>query len=183
MQVKAWAIIGSLFLLALGCKSPEARSPVVHTSGQFLKQSVTRNKTLQRAQEDQIRALIAADSLHTYYNSSQGFWYTYEKRQKKDSILPQFGDIVKFNYDISTLDGKTIYSKEEIGDRQYIIDQEDLFIGMSKGLKLMKAHEVVTFLFPSFVAFGYYGDGEKINSNVPIKSTVNLKSITKHKDL
>lgn len=183
MQIKTWTLIGSLFFVALGCKSPEARSPVVHKSGHFLTQSVTRNKALQKAQEDQIRALIAADSLHTYHSSSEGFWYTYEKKRERDTIFPEFGDIVKFDYDISTLDGKTIYAKEEIGNRQYTIDQEDLFIGMRKGLKLMKTHEVVTFLFPSFVAFGYYGDGEKIKSNVPIKSTVTLKSITKHKDL
>ncbi len=181
MQTK---ILSLLFLfLTLACKSPEPRAPVIKKSGQFLKESVIRNKALQKRQEDQIQALIQADTGNTYYSSSNGFWYHYNIKKEDDTITPHFGDLVTFNYNILTLDGKTLYSREEIGDREYAVDQEDLFIGMRKGLKLMKAGETVTFLFPSSVAFGYYGDNEKIGHNIPIKSTVTLQSITPKDDL
>ena len=41
----------------------------------------------------------------------------------------------------------------------------------------MKAGETVTFLFPSYKAFGYYGDKDRIGTNIPIKTTVTLHSI------
>jgi hypothetical protein len=41
----------------------------------------------------------------------------------------------------------------------------------------MKEGEVVTFLFPSHKAFGYYGDKNKIGANIPIITTVSLYSI------
>jgi hypothetical protein len=45
----------------------------------------------------------------------------------------------------------------------------------------MKEGEVVTFIFPSHKAFGYYGDKDKIGTNVPIKTKVTLHSITEEK--
>ena len=43
----------------------------------------------------------------------------------------------------------------------------------------MREGEMVTFLFPSHKAYGYYGIIDKIGANVPVKSTVTLKSIEK----
>ena len=61
--------------------------------------------------------------------------------------------------------------------REYAMDKEKLFSGLRQGLKLMKTGETVTFLFPSHKAFGYYGDKEKIGSNVPITAKVTLHEI------
>ena len=62
------------------------------------------------------------------------------------------------------------------------MDKEELFQGLREGLKLMKAGEEVTFIFPSQKAFGYYGDGNKIGTNVPLIVNVNLKTITQNND-
>ena len=43
----------------------------------------------------------------------------------------------------------------------------------------MKEGEVVTFLFPSYQAYGYYGDNHKIGTNIPLMSEVTLHKITK----
>ena len=90
---------------------------------------------------------------------------------------------MNFNYDISTLEGTSIYSTEEIGTREYKIDQENVFNGLRQGLKLMKEGETLTFLFPSYKAFGYYGDQEKIGRNVPIRSTITLNKIIEEDNL
>ena len=91
---------------------------------------------------------------------------------------PQFGDVVEFEYTMKTLDGRTIYSEEELPRRTYAMDQEELFSGLREGLKLMHEGETVTFLFPSHKAYGYYGDKNRIGTNLPILSTVTLYSIT-----
>jgi hypothetical protein len=41
----------------------------------------------------------------------------------------------------------------------------------------MNVGETVTFLFPSYKAYGYYGIENKLGTNVPIKSRVTLKTI------
>lgn len=58
------------------------------------------------------------------------------------------------------------------------MDQEELFTGLREGLKLMKAGEIVTFLFPSQQAYGYYGDENKIGTNISLICKVTVNSIT-----
>jgi FKBP-type peptidyl-prolyl cis-trans isomerase len=43
----------------------------------------------------------------------------------------------------------------------------------------MKQGEMVTFLFPSYQAYGYYGDDNKIGTNIPLIAEVTLNTITK----
>ncbi len=52
--------------------------------------------------------------------------------------------------------------------------QEELFKGLREGLKLMKTNETIKFIFPSQMAYGYYGDDNKIGRNTPIISEVTI---------
>lgn len=175
---------GILTVLAfVGCKTPEAREPVSQNSGSFIRESVKRNQKLVAKEEERIQEIIQKDTAHNYISSSDGFWYYYNTKVTQDSISPVYGDLVNFNYNISTLEGTSIYSTEEIGTREYKIDQENVFNGLRQGLKLMKEGETLTFLFPSYKAFGYYGDQEKIGRNVPIRSTITLNKIIEEDNL
>ena len=93
--------------------------------------------------------------------------------------LAELGDDVTFTYDIKHLDGETILSETENGIQNYKVDQTNqaLISGIRDGIKLMKAGETITFLFPSHKAYGYYGIENKLGTNVPVQSTVTLKSI------
>lgn len=171
-------IILSLSCLFLfGCKTPEARRPISKTSGSFIDESVARNKDLFEKQKTQIISIIGTDS--TYINSNNGFWYKYNTTiNDENAKTPNPGDVVNYNYSVSDLKGTVIYSKEEQKKQDYIVDKEELFNGLREGLKLMKAGETVTFIFPSQKAYGYYGDTKKIGVNVPIICNVTLNSIT-----
>ena len=173
----------ALFLIIslASCKSPEARYPVSQKSGSYIDESVARNKKLVAQEEQYIKNLMAEDSTTSYQASADGFWYYYNTKVA-DSITndkPEFGDIVDFEYSISSIDGQTIYAEGEKPRRTYAMDQEKLFSGLRQGLKLMKEGETVTFLFPSHKAFGYYGDKEKIGTNMPIITKVTLYNIEK----
>jgi len=93
--------------------------------------------------------------------------------------MPLLGDEVTFTYNIKNLEGSTILSVEENGLQSYKIDQsnQDLISGLRDGIKLMKEGEQITFLFPSYKAYGYYGIVDKLGVNTPVQSTVTLKSI------
>lgn len=173
-------VILLLLSLTFGCKSPEARQPVSRKSGSFIKKSAERNIKLYQYEKDQILSILERHPDIEYIASESGFWYYYNTKVEQDSITANFGDIVNFNYDIKDLSGNTIYAFEEIPTKNYSMDQEELFTGLREGLKLMKAGETVTFLFPSQKAFGYYGDTKKIGTNIPIMCQVTVNSITQN---
>lgn len=179
MKLKFFYILALIFGV-MGCRSPEARKPVTQNSGSFINESIQRNKKLVAKEEALILELIKQDSTQEYIASKNGFWYYYNKKST-DSLnveMPEYGDVVRFDYNIKDLNGTYIYTEGEIPTKRYAIDRENLFGGLREGLKLMKEGETVTFIFPSHKAFGYYGDKGKIGTNIPIITEVTLYKIT-----
>ncbi|WP_194766041.1 gliding motility-associated peptidyl-prolyl isomerase GldI [Tamlana sp. I1] len=167
-----------LLLVAFGCKTPEARRPVSVKSGSFIDASIARNKKLNSKEYASIKKLLEQQN-QEYIASESGFWYYYNTKIEVDSLkTPDFGDIVNYNYNVKALNGKLIYSTEDLKTQNYAMDKQELFTGLREGLKLMKTGETATFFFPSQKAYGYYGDENKIGSNTPIICEVTVNSIT-----
>ena len=125
-------------ILLFSCKSPEARRPVTQKSGSYINESIERNRKIVAAEEKAIQNIIAKDSANEYISSPHGFWYYYNKKDTISTTTPEFGDVVEFDYDLRTLDGRSIYSDEEIPTKTYTMDKEKLFSGLREGLKIMK---------------------------------------------
>ena len=163
---KLTIIIFFSLLLAVGCKSPEARQPISVKTGSFIDDSVERNKKLNAREQSHIQKIIEEQTDKSFIASESGFWYYYNIKTDSDTLsTPNFGDIIDYNY-------------EDINTQRYVMDQQELFTGLREGLKLMKSGETVTFLFPSQKAYGYYGDQNKIGSNTPLICEVTVFSIT-----
>lgn len=171
-----------LVLLLASCKNPDARRPVSQSTNSYVKESIEYNKKIVAHEEALIQKIIKEDTVNNYLTSNNGFWYYYNKKVIAPTPKPVTGDQVTFSYNLLHLNGTPIYSTAEIGTKTYIIDKQNLITGLRQGLKLMQEGETVTFLFPSYKAFGYYGDQDRIGVNVPIKSTVTLKSIQSHSE-
>ncbi|WP_456437170.1 gliding motility-associated peptidyl-prolyl isomerase GldI [Psychroserpens sp.] len=167
-------LIISLFF---SCKSPDARRPESVQSGSFYEASAERNIKLNKKEQAQIQEIIDRNPEQEYIASNSGFWYYYNTKIKQDTITPKFGDIVSFNYNIKDLNENIIYSEDDIRTQNYVMDKEELFTGLREGLKLMKPGEVATFLFPSQKAYGYYGDTNRIGTNIPLICKVTLNTI------
>jgi len=167
-----------ILTIFISCKAPEARRPISVKSGSFIDQSVERNKKLNAEEHALIRTLIELDVNSEYMASPNGFWYTYNTKIENDSITPKFGDIVNFDYNVKDLNSNIIYTNEQLKQQNYAMDQQELFSGLREGLKLMKAGETVTFLFPSQKAYGYYGDTMNIGTSVPLICQVTVNFIT-----
>ena len=164
-------------LLFSSCKPSEGRRPVSNNSGSFIDASIERNKQLNNREYAQIEAFIK-DSEKSFQSSQNGFWYTYNTKIETNNKTPEFGDLVQYTYALKDLKGQEIYPAKEIETQSYYIDQQELFSGLREGLKLMKEGESITFLFPSQKAYGYYGDLDKIGSNVPLICDVSLLKLT-----
>ena len=165
-----------LLLVIIACAQPQPRKPIVKKTSTFLNESIERNKAINKAEENIFKSLMKVDSLNTYIASSNGFWYYYNKRDTVETRFPVRGDEIVYEYQINNVNGELIYSKEELGVRNYLVDKQELITGLQDGLKLMKVDEEVTFLFPSHKAYGYAGY-KNITGNQPLIYKVKVKEI------
>jgi len=166
--------------LLLSCTKPKARKPIVQKTSSFLKESIERNKVINKSEEKAFLEIIKSDTLHEYISSENGFWYYYNTKNSIPTPLPKSGDEVNYTYVIKDINGVIIYNAEELGARNYVIDKQELITGLQEGLKLLQKGEAITFLFPSHKAYGYSGY-KKINSNQPLIYTVTLQDLQPNK--
>jgi len=174
-----FSVVLFAFVLLANCAQPEPRRPIQQKTAKYFGANLERNKALLAKEEKLIAEIIAKDSLHHYEHSTSGSWFYYVKKNDTALYTPQPNDLVTLAYNIMSFDNDTIYSGEAIGIQKYKVDLEELFPGLRYGVKLLKENEVATFLFPSSLAYGYPGDGDKIGVNVPIKSTLTILKIEK----
>jgi gliding motility-associated peptidyl-prolyl isomerase len=179
--MKVLKIIGCLMLgmnLVTCCtQKQEPRRPVSQASGEFMKQSIERNKKLNENEEKSIAKIIEKDTAVSYISSTKGYWYYYQTKNTTETTKPKKGDIAFYDYEIKDLEGNIIYTQEELKPQQYVVDKQSIMMGLRDGIKLMQKGEKVTFLFPSNMAFGYHGDNHKIGTNEPLICTVTLNDI------
>ena len=168
-----------LLVVVTSCKSPEARQPISAKSGSFIDKSIERNIELNEREAKVFEQIMSDDTTNNYLSSENGFWYYYTNRVSDSLITPNFGDLVNFDYNIKSINGELIYSQAELKTQNYLMDKQELFSGLREGLKLMRAGESATFLFPSQKAYGYYGDENKIRANIPIICEVTVNAIEK----
>ena len=172
---KLLTIVFIAILFASSCKQhQEARRPLSQQSGTFMKRSVERNKKLITGEEGQIDSIIKSNPKIKYFASKKGYWYSYEIQNKLDTLTPKKGDVAFFDYEIKDLKGNVIYSELELRHQTYLVDKQNIMMGLRDGIKLMHKNEKVNFLFPSHMGFGYHGDNKKIGTNQPLLCTVTL---------
>jgi gliding motility-associated peptidyl-prolyl isomerase len=163
-----------IFITFLSCKQQQARMPLSRSSGTFMKESAARNKKLIAGEEGKIDSIIKSNPKIQYIASKKGYWYHYEIRNEKDTLRPKKGDVAQFDYEILDLKGNVLYSEVELRPQTYVVDKQNIMMGLRDGIKLMHKNEKVTFLFPSHMAYGYRGDTKRIQTNQPIIVTVTL---------
>ena len=172
---KLLTIVFIALSVASSCKQhQEARRPISQASGSFMKRSVERNKKLIIGEEGQIDSIIKSNPKIKYLASKKGYWYTYEIQNKLDTLTPKKGDVAFFDYEIKDLKGNVIYSELELRPQTYLVDKQNIMMGLRDGIKLMHKNEKVNFLFPSHIGFGFHGDNKKIGANQPLLCTVTL---------
>jgi len=174
IYIKATIIASGIFLLC-SCSQQQARKPISQTSGTFMKESIVRNKQIVKGEEGEIDSIIKNNPGLDYKVSKKGYWYRYIIKNKKDTVSPKRGDVAFFDYEIKDLDGNVIYSQLELRPQTYLVDKQNILMGLRDGIKLMKRKETVEFLFPSHLAFGFPGDKRRVGPNVPIICTVTLQ--------
>ena len=173
-------LIFTMIAGVLSCQNLEPRRPINKQTQVFLKESAKRNKNIITIEQSLFRQVIELEKKLTFENSPLGFWYAYRKKTTTDTALPKKGDRVTFIYRIEDLNGNLIYDEKELGQVSFFVDQEDLIPALREGIKYLRSGEIGVFLFPSYLCFGYQGDGDKIGINQPLRFTIELLKLEKN---
>ena len=173
--MKIISLLFLLFFTIISCAEPQVRKPLNAKKNSFLDGSVERNKDIIRRQQQKFKKIINQDTLLNYKPSASGFWYAYITTSKSRT-LPKRGDLVEFNYKIEDLGGNVLYDEMELGRVKYLVDKEELLPALREAVKVLSVNEVATFLFPSYLCYGYQGDDEKVAINQPLRFTIKLIS-------
>ncbi|PKH50747.1 gliding motility-associated peptidyl-prolyl isomerase GldI [Tenacibaculum sp. Bg11-29] len=163
-----------VILGVVSCKEPEARRPNKQGTTNFYNEVVKKNKKLNALEKKRLENFISKDTVNQYTVSKNGFWYTYVVKDSLNTLKPKKEDVVLISFDISDINGNILYRRQE---RNYKVDKEDFIPALQDGIKLMRKGETITYIIPSYSAFGITGDGNKIGVRQPIKSTVTLIEI------
>jgi gliding motility-associated peptidyl-prolyl isomerase len=165
----------AIAVLVSSCSQQQARRPLTQTSGKFMKESMNRNIKLIANEEALIDSVIQKNPERKYIATPKGYWYYYETENTIDTLTPKRGDVAFFDYEITDLKGNLIYSEVELKPQTYLVDKQNILMGLRDGIKLMHKNEKVSFLFPSHLGHGYRGDNDRIPPNLPLIVTVSLR--------
>ena len=161
-----------LLVFLVSCQEIQPRQPINKKEVSNISSSAKRNKNLFAQEERLLNAAAKEDSSYIYKKAPSGYLFAYVNKSSNYIKSPQKGELVSFEYSIETLQKELLYNKKELGVVNYRIDQEDLLPALRKGLRIMKVNEVVVFLFPSYLCYGYQGDGDKVGINQPLRLTI-----------
>ena len=176
MKLLKFIIIALLF----SCSENEPRYAVNHNKKSVEKPSIL--KKIISEQNKKIDKYLSKNSDYNFINSKRGFWYFYNKKNEFNDKSPEFGDSIIFDYSMADLNNKIIYNYKAIGEQSYIMEKQQIITGIREALKILKKGEIATFVFPSYIAYGMYGDLNKIPPNTAIICTIKVKSINSIKN-
>ena len=174
MRNRYWSIV--VFLLMFSCMKTTPRYPVLEKSSTFFKESVELNKKMNAEEARAFQHYMTNDTAHDYISSPSGFWYYFDLKNESNYKI-QSGDELSFSYEVLNLNNERIYTKDDVGEQIYRMDQQEIVEGLRIGLKLMGVDDKATFLFPSHHLYGYLGDQNKIEVNQPLIYKVQLNKI------
>jgi len=174
-------LLAAVLFSSCSQQQQQARKPISQTSGEFIKSSANRNIKLIAGEEALIASVIKQNPNRKYFASKKGYWYYYETENTKDTLTPKRGDVAYFDYEIADLKGNVIYSEVELKPQTYLVDKQNILMGLRDGIKLMNKNEKVSFLFPSHLGHGFRGDNDRIPPNLPLVVTVNLRDFKPEK--
>lgn len=117
------------------------------------------NRYLVRKDRERIENYIARKDLQMKENES-GLWYLIrsegsgEKFKENDRLL--------LEYECTLLDGTFCYSSEDSGPKEVVLGRSRIESGLDQGLRMLRSGGQAIFIIPSFLGWGFPGDGNRI---------------------
>lgn len=154
-----------LFILSLAsCKQspdgPDSQLLIQEPRREKRENNIEAHRQFLQKEIESIKAYIADRDLDLQRNGT-GIHYQIDG-ERGEGPLAASGDLVRYHYEISLLNGSILYKSEENNAAQLLIDRQDAEIGLHDALKLMRVGDKGFFILPSHRAFGVAGDQNKV---------------------
>lgn len=164
-------------LLMMQCNQ-KTKHPMQGASPEEIREQLMESSRNSAQQEDQlIDRFIAANKL-SMIKTGTGLRYQITLADTSGADLIFAEQIVRVNYRVSLLSGKTCYSSEKDGgSREFTVDKDDVESGLHEGIKLLRKGEHAIFILPSHLAHGFTGDQQCIPGNSPIVYDIEVLAV------
>ncbi len=95
--------------------------------------------------------------------------------------LAKKGDLVRINYKIELINGILAYSSRDDGPQEVLIERSDFVSGLHEMLQLMNTGAKVKAIIPSYLAYGFTGDQERIPKGATLIYDIEVIEIVPYK--
>lgn len=160
-------IVSFLILLSIiSCQNNNnvAQAPKL-TADQVTEKLVEANRNAIEIENKQIDTLIARSDWDMLATSTG---LRYEVLKTGNGAKTAFGKFVRIKYDVKLISGKSIYSSEKTGPKDFKIGSGGVESGLEEGILLLRVGDSARFILPSYLAHGLSGD----QNLIPPKSTL-----------
>ena len=153
-------------LLLIGCAHNQQVHPPVGgiLSEKDLNNSKNRAKNLNQVERTQIQDWIN-NQAEKFYPMSLNYWVNIENLQQNQK-KPD-GETISYEYEIYDFDKVKLYDKPKRNVNVQFGRFEELK-AVEDALRYLDKNQEATLLVPSILAFGTYGDNDKIPNDMPL---------------
>ncbi len=154
------------------CKHHDNNTSSQTTNPNQYKEDMVRvNKLLNEQERQDIDNYIERHQLDM---QSTGTGLRYMINHSGSGPLAVAEKVAVINYTVSLLDGRQVYSSDELGQKKFLIGKGGVEAGLEEGILLMRVGDKAKFILPSHLAYGLAGDDNKIPSRAPLLYAVEL---------
>ena len=175
--MKKIVLVGLALIGLTSCDQKVTQYPVSYSNDDFMKRSQERGKLLHQEELQWFDDYMKTSDLK-FVKTNSGFWIS-NSGQRTDKTA-NVGDYIEFEYQVSDLENNILYSYNDNKIQKIIIGKADIVRGLHAALQLIPEGESAKLLLPSFLAYGGYGDTQKIAPDTPIIMDVKVITIKKH---
>ena len=159
------AIVFLVFVVISCAKNTQVHPPVGGIlTEKDLEVSKNRAKSLNLMERSQIQDWINYQD-QKFYSTGLNYWINvedFEQRTKKKD-----GDLVSYQYDLYDFNQEKLYDKPT-KNIEVQLGKFDELKAVEDAVRFLNKGEEATLLVPSVLAFGTYGDDEKIPNDMPL---------------
>lgn len=163
-------------ILFVACSKPQPQKPVSSSQDAMqLRDSIAKQEF--ELDKKIILEYIERHPNQKFVNYSDGFWLSSE--MKSNNAITKNQQIT-YTYSVTNFEDEEIYSTQDVGNQYAVIGKTRQIKGINEAFQHLSEGEKATLLIPSYMAYGFSGDGKKILPAQPIVvhlEILELKSI------
>jgi len=146
-------------IILSSCANSEPDTKKTFTEKELKEPLIEANKKAIVTEDQQIKDFIARNRWDV---KETGTGLRYRIYESGSGERAEIGKIAIISYKVSLLNGETVYSSDELGNKEFKIGRGGVESGLEEGILLLRVGDRAKFIIPSHLAFGLLGDQNKI---------------------